>query len=168
MDSNTEEENSLIKETKDFIRLLGSPVFLCGIVIGGVLSCYATIFFLDRFHVSALKEVRTEYEIATSKLDSEISSKDEELKRQKWDYSKLNSDFESLNKSFSDINNKYKSAWEFHYSYCKEQVRQIKLAFSAYGEMKQIIQYETPQSPIEHTLYNVYLSADKCVNRFEK
>ncbi|GAA0540490.1 hypothetical protein GCM10009098_05070 [Rheinheimera aquimaris] len=167
MDLNVADESSLLKETKSLLRSFRSPLFISGVILGAGSTWSITHLIMNILHEASLSEFRTKYEISMSEFNVEVMSKDEELKRQKWEYSKLTSDFEGLNKSFNELSNKYKSALDFHYNYCKEQVRSVKLSHSAYQSMKQAIQFDTPQSPIEHALYNVYTLAEKCVNRFE-
>lgn len=167
MDESISTNNEKVASTRSLMQLLKSPLFWTGALLGASTTFSLTLLILDKFHESSLKESKTGYEISLAKLEAENVAKGEEFKRRDWEYKKLMTSFEDLSKSQAAINEQYKSSLERHYRYCKDQVRRIQLSSSAYESMKQVIQFDTPQSPIENALYNIYVEAHKCVDRFE-
>lgn len=167
MVGNISTNNEKLASTKSLMQLFKSLHFWTGVLLSAGTTFSLTLLILDKFHESSLRESKTSYEISLAKLEAKNMAKDEELKRRDWEYKKLKTSFDELTKSQLSIKEQYHSSLDRHYRYCKEQVRRIKLSTSAYESMKQVIQFDTPQSPIENALYNIYVEAYKCVDRFE-
>jgi len=167
MVDNISTDNEKLASTKSLMQLFKSPHFLTGVLLGAGTTFSLTLLILDKFYESSLRESKTNYEISLAKLEAKSVAKDEELKRRDWEYKTLKTSFDELTKLQLSIKEQYHSSLDRHYRYCKEQVRRIKLSTSAYESMKQVIQFDTPQSPIENALYNIYVEAYKCVDRFE-
>jgi len=164
---NNSSTNTQVENTRNILQLMLSPIFWSGAFLSGTTLIPLTVFLLDKFHDSSLKEVKTQYEISQAKLYSSINAEQEELKRQTWDFGKLKEKYNNVTSSNSVLQEKYHRAQELHYNYCKTQIRLIETSKRAYENMKIAIQFDTPQSPIESALYTIYREAYECKNRFE-